>query len=92
MRDVVLNISSDREEYGKFILTSKKESTSSIFIRTETYNTEPKYKNKNRYRRHSGNKWGNLNINLGKAVPEVYSVFVTVVTEWRAASPGRLSC
>ena len=92
MRDLVLNISFDREEYGKFILTSKKESTSSIFIRTETYNTEPKYKNQNRYRRHSGNEWGNLNINLGKAMREVHSVFVTVVTEWTAASPGRLSC
>lgn len=64
MRDVVLNVSSDQEENGKFIVTSKNKGASSMFIKTATYNQD--IKNGNGYKRHSGNKWGNLNMNLGK--------------------------
>lgn len=64
MRDVVLNVSSDQEENGKFIVISKNKGASSMFIKTVTYNQD--IKNGNCYKKHSGNKWGNLNMNLGK--------------------------
>ena len=91
MRDVVLNVSSDQEENGKFIVISKSKGASSMFIKTVTYNQD--IKNGNCYKKHSGYKWGNLNMNLGKKTWEVYSVLVTEVTDGIiVASTERPSC